>query len=98
MIRQTVSVRRLLAISKPLWRGTGHLPATERWRQSKNERFLPARTLRYIAGVPVSTNFKECVMSMGNRAVWAMLWVIGIPLPILIILYMLTGGGCNGGH
>jgi hypothetical protein len=35
------------------------------------------------------------IMSMGNRAVWAMLWVIGIPLPILIILYMLTGGGCH---
>jgi hypothetical protein len=36
-------------------------------------------------------------MSMGNRAVWAMLWVIGIPLPILLILYMITGGGCNQG-
>lgn len=36
-------------------------------------------------------------MSMGNRAVWAMLWVIGIPLPILLVLYLLTGGGCNAG-
>ena len=34
-------------------------------------------------------------MSMGNRAIWAGLWVIGIPLPILVILYLLTGGGCN---
>jgi hypothetical protein len=34
-------------------------------------------------------------MSMGNRAVWAILWVIGIPLPILVVLYLLTGGGCN---
>jgi len=28
---------------------------------------------------------------MGNRLFWAMLWVIGIPLPILFILYMLFG-------
>ena len=34
-------------------------------------------------------------MGMGNRAVWAMLWVIGIPLPILVVLYLLTGGGCQ---
>jgi hypothetical protein len=27
---------------------------------------------------------------------WAILWLIGVPLPILIILYVLTGGGCNG--
>ena len=33
---------------------------------------------------------------MGNRAMWALLWVIGVPLPILIILYYLTGGGCAG--
>jgi hypothetical protein len=32
---------------------------------------------------------------MGNRAIWAMLWVIGIPLPVLIVLYFLTGGGCG---
>jgi hypothetical protein len=30
---------------------------------------------------------------MGNRLFWAMLWVIGIPLPILFILYMIFGGG-----
>jgi hypothetical protein len=29
---------------------------------------------------------------MGNRLFWAMLWVIGIPLPILLILYMIFGG------
>jgi hypothetical protein len=34
-------------------------------------------------------------MAMGNRAIWAILWVIGIPLPILIVLYFLTGGGCG---
>jgi hypothetical protein len=26
---------------------------------------------------------------------WAILWLLGIPLPILIVLYLLTGGGCN---
>jgi hypothetical protein len=31
-------------------------------------------------------------VTMGNRFFWAMLWVIGIPLPILFILYMLFGG------
>jgi len=29
---------------------------------------------------------------MGNRLFWAMLWVIGLPLPLVIILYMLFGG------
>jgi hypothetical protein len=28
---------------------------------------------------------------MGNRMFWAFLWVIGIPLPIVFILYMLFG-------
>ena len=32
-------------------------------------------------------------MSMGNRAFWAMLWVVGIPLPIVAILYLLFGRG-----
>jgi len=30
---------------------------------------------------------------MGNRLFWAMLWVIGIPLPVLVILYLIFGGG-----
>lgn len=34
-------------------------------------------------------------MSMGNRAFWAFLWVIGIPLPLLVVLYFLTGGACS---
>jgi hypothetical protein len=34
-------------------------------------------------------------MSMGGRAIWALLWVIGIPLPVLLILYLITGGGCG---
>jgi hypothetical protein len=28
---------------------------------------------------------------MGNRLFWAALWVIGIPLPIVAILYFLFG-------
>jgi len=40
-------------------------------------------------------NLEAPAMAMGNRAIWAILWVIGIPLPILIVLYFLTGGGCN---
>jgi len=28
---------------------------------------------------------------MGNRMFWAFLWVIGLPLPLVIILYMLFG-------
>jgi hypothetical protein len=43
-----------------------------------------------------TANYKEQPMAMGNRAMWAILWVIGIPLPILIVLYYLTGGGCAG--
>ena len=34
-------------------------------------------------------------MAMGNRAIFALLWVLGIPLPILVIIYLLTGGGCH---
>jgi hypothetical protein len=30
-------------------------------------------------------------MAMGNRAFWAMLWVIGVPLPIVAILWLLFG-------
>jgi hypothetical protein len=30
-------------------------------------------------------------MSMGNRAFWAMLWVVGLPLPIVVILWLLFG-------
>jgi len=29
---------------------------------------------------------------MGGRMFWAALWVIGIPLPIVLILYFLFGG------
>jgi hypothetical protein len=28
---------------------------------------------------------------------WAVLWLLGVPLPVLLVLYLLTGGGCNGG-
>jgi len=28
---------------------------------------------------------------MSNRLFWAMLWVIGIPLPVVLVLYMLFG-------
>jgi hypothetical protein len=34
-------------------------------------------------------------MAMGKRAIFAFLWVIGVPLPLLVIVYFLTGGGCN---
>jgi hypothetical protein len=34
---------------------------------------------------------------MGNKMFWALLWVIGIPLPVVVILYMIFGGGCHGG-
>lgn len=26
---------------------------------------------------------------------WALLWLLGVPLPILVVLYFLTGGGCS---
>jgi uncharacterized protein YjbJ (UPF0337 family) len=26
---------------------------------------------------------------------WALLWLLGVPLPVLLVLYVLTGGGCN---
>lgn len=30
---------------------------------------------------------------MSSRLFWAALWVIGIPLPIVVILYLFFGGG-----
>ncbi len=35
-------------------------------------------------------------MGMGNRSIFALLWVIGIPLPILVIAWLFFGGGCSG--
>jgi hypothetical protein len=32
---------------------------------------------------------------MGNRMFWAFLWVIGIPLPVLLVGYFLFNG-CSG--
>jgi hypothetical protein len=32
---------------------------------------------------------------MGNKMFWAFLWVIGIPLPVVVVLYMIFGGGCS---
>ncbi len=26
---------------------------------------------------------------------WAILWLLGVPLPVLIVIYFLTGGGCS---
>ena len=34
-------------------------------------------------------------MGMGNRGIWALLWVLGVPLPVLVIAYLLLGGGCQ---
>lgn len=31
---------------------------------------------------------------MTNRLIWAAMFVMGVPLPILFILYILTGGSC----
>jgi len=30
-----------------------------------------------------------------GKAGWALLWLLGVPLPVLIVLYFLTGGGCG---
>jgi hypothetical protein len=38
---------------------------------------------------------RSITVSMGNRAIWAFFWVIGVPLPVLVVLYFLTGGGCG---
>ena len=50
---------------------------------------------KYRKKFPAIEIDEECIMAMGNRAIWAILWVIGIPLPILVVLYFLTGGGCS---
>jgi hypothetical protein len=35
------------------------------------------------------------IMSTGKKSIFALLWVIGVPFPILAIIYFLTSGGCN---
>jgi hypothetical protein len=92
-------VRPGMAISKPIWRAIAHFARPdEAGQHQKSTRVAPARTLRSLASRVHQIHFpRRAVMSMGNRAVWAALWVIGIPLPILLILYMITGGGCNSG-
>ena len=30
-----------------------------------------------------------------GKAGWALLWLLGVPLPVLLVLYVLTGGGCH---
>jgi hypothetical protein len=49
------------------------------------------RTLAALRARPRDIYLPGAV-TMGSRLFWAMLWVIGIPLPILFILYMLFGG------
>jgi hypothetical protein len=34
---------------------------------------------------------EEQTMTTGSKLFWAMLWVIGLPLPLLIVLWMLFG-------
>ncbi|AMV33457.1 hypothetical protein VN12_15125 [Pirellula sp. SH-Sr6A] len=38
---------------------------------------------------------REQIMGMGKKSIFAALWVLGIPLPLLVIVYFLTSGGCN---
>jgi membrane protein insertase Oxa1/YidC/SpoIIIJ len=52
---------------------------------------------------PSEISESECLFSiqrrrnqvMGNKMFWAFLWVIGIPLPVVVVLYMIFGGGCS---
>jgi hypothetical protein len=34
-------------------------------------------------------------MGMGKKSIFAALWVLGVPLPLLIVVYFLTSGGCG---
>jgi hypothetical protein len=42
--------------------------------------------------LPANVNQLKGERIMGGRMIWALLFVIGVPLPILFILYMLFGG------
>jgi hypothetical protein len=51
-----------------------------------------------IATQPAIKQFSSALegsIVMGNKMFWAFLWVIGIPLPVVVVLYMLFGGGCS---
>ena len=40
---------------------------------------------------------ESLVSDRQGKVGWAILWLLGVPLPVLLVLYFLTGGGCNGG-
>jgi hypothetical protein len=42
-------------------------------------------------GRHANTHTQNKEQAMNNRLFWAFLWVIGLPLPLVIILYMLFG-------
>jgi hypothetical protein len=53
------------------------------------------RLLRPFHNSANNFSTKEFAMAMGNRAIFALLWVLGIPLPILVIAWLFFGGGCG---
>lgn len=88
-----------MATGKPTWQIAGHFrdyfsPNPRSARNGMDFAFLAPR---HVDQIKKPEERGEQIMSMGNRAIWAGLWVIGIPLPILVILYLVTGGGCNAG-
>jgi hypothetical protein len=50
-----------------------------------------ARVLLHRPGERPTNHFSREESVMGNRLFWAMLWVIGLPLPLVVLLYMLFG-------
>jgi hypothetical protein len=54
-----------------------------------HEERLPAKGVRGCK--KDSSKYKSRSQIMNNRLFWAFLWVIGLPLPLVIILYMLFG-------
>jgi len=78
--------RRLAALSSPTIEIAGPQHSTERRETAMNTSHeMP------------ETSHETLEPDRQGKVGWAVLWLLGVPLPILLVLYFLTGGGCNGG-
>ena len=39
-----------------------------------------------------STKFEQLQANTSGKVGWALLWLLGVPLPVLLIIYLLKGG------
>jgi hypothetical protein len=73
---------------EPLWRH-GKLM----WRCDDDRNGTIHKTLRSISSVPENQLMKTPlnITRLSGKIGWALLWLIGIPVPILLVLFAIRG-------